>query len=116
VLAAFLASAAFLAAATLTGTSSAHADAVGYLVNVTGRPGYDFANADAALSYGRGICDQVANGRSYATIMGDVKDTFGTSDEYQASYPITQAVGELCPELIWQLRNSAAGYRPGEMV
>jgi hypothetical protein len=44
--------------------------------------------------------------------MGDVKDDFSTSDGYQASYLITQAVNELCPAMIWQLRNSAAGYRP----
>jgi hypothetical protein len=108
-----VACAAVLGAATMTSNSTAHADAVGYLVNVTVRPGYEFANADAALSYGRGICDEVSTGRSYATIAGDVKADFATSDEYQASYLITQAVGELCPESIWQLRNSAAGFRPG---
>jgi hypothetical protein len=37
---------------------------------------------------------------------------FNTTDEYQASYPITQAVNELWPPLIWQFRNSAAHYRP----
>jgi hypothetical protein len=89
----------------------ARADVVAYLVNVTVRPGYQFANADAALSYGYGICDKVSQGRSYAQVMGDVKADFSTSDEYQASYLISQAVNELCPALIWQLRNSAAHYR-----
>ena len=93
-------------------TPSARADVVAYLVNVTVRPGYNFANADAALSYGHGICDKVSQGRSYAQVMGDVKADFNTSDEYQASYLISQAVNELCPALIWQLRNSAANYRP----
>jgi len=45
-------------------------------------------------------------------VMGDVKADFNTSDEFQASYLISQAVNELCPELIWQLRNSAGRYRP----
>lgn len=92
----------------------ARADAVAYLVNVTVRPGYNFPNADTALAYGYGICDKVAAGRTYAQVMGDVKGDFSTSDEYQASYLITQAVNELClcPALIWQLRNSAANYRP----
>jgi hypothetical protein len=91
-----------------------HADVVAYLVNVTVRPGYNFANADAALAYGHTICDKVAGGRGYPQIMGDVKSDFTTSDEYQASYLITQAVNELCPAQIWALRNSAAGYRtPG---
>jgi hypothetical protein len=90
---------------------NARADAVAYLVNVTVRPGYNFANADAALSYGNGICDKVSQGRTYAQVMGDVKADFSTSDEYQASYLISQAVNELCPALIWQLRNSAANYR-----
>jgi Protein of unknown function (DUF732) len=89
----------------------ARADVVAYLVNVTVRPGYRFADADAALSYGYGICDKVSQGRTYAQVMGDVKADFSTSDEYQASYLIGQAVNELCPALIWQLRNSAAHYR-----
>jgi hypothetical protein len=71
-----------------------------------------FASADAALSYGNGICDKVTQGRTYAQVMNDAKADFSTSDEYQASYLITQAVNELCPALIWQLRNSAAHYRP----
>jgi hypothetical protein len=98
--------------ATLASAPCVRADVVAYLINVTVRPGYNFANADAALSYGHGICDKVSQGRSYAQVMGDVKADFNTSDEYQASYLISQAVNELCPALIWQLRNSAAGYRP----
>lgn len=93
-------------------TPSAHADVVAYLVNVTMRPGYRFANFDAALSYGHGICDKVSQGSSYAEVIGDVEADFDTPDEYQASYLISQAVNELCPALIWQLRNSAAHYRP----
>jgi len=92
-------------------TPAVHADAVAYLVNATVRPGYNFPNADAALSYARGICDRVSGGRTYAQVMGDVKADFNTSDEYQAPYLISQAVNELCPVLIWQLRNSAANYR-----
>ena len=98
--------------ATLASAPFVRADVVAYLVNVTVRPGYNFANADTALSYGHGICDKVSQSRSYAQVMGDVKADFNTSDEYQASYLISQAVNELCPALIWQLRNSAAGYRP----
>src|ERR1700731_904749 len=93
----------------VTVAPQARADAVAYLVNVSVRPGYNFPNADAAFAYGHGICDNVAAGRTYAQLMGDVKDEFSTSDEYQASYLITQAVNELCPAMIWQLRNSAAG-------
>jgi hypothetical protein len=48
----------------------------------------------------------------YTQIMSEVKTDFATDDEYQASYLIAQAANELGPELIWQLRNSAAGYRP----
>jgi hypothetical protein len=88
-----------------------HADAVAYLVNVTVRPGYNFANADAALGYGDGICRKLAEGRTYGEIMADVRTDFGTADDYHASYLITQAANELCPAMIWQLRQSAAGYR-----
>lgn len=92
--------------------ASARADAVAYLVNVTVRPGYNFPNADAALTYGHGICNKVASGRGYTDLISDVKADFATSDEYQAVYLINQAVNELCPALIWQLRNSAVHYRP----
>ena len=67
--------------------------------------------ADAAVAYGHGICDKVAR-PTYGQVMDDVKTDFATTDEYQASYLISQAVNELCPALIWQLRNSAAHYRP----
>ncbi|MCW2652852.1 MAG: hypothetical protein QOE41_1073 [Mycobacterium sp.] len=91
---------------------TASADAVAYLVNATVRPGYNFANADQALAYGHGICDKIASGEGYPQLMGDVKADFNTSDGYQASYLISQAAQELCPAQIWQLRNSAAHYRP----
>lgn len=96
----------------LASAPDGQADAVAYLVNVTVRPGYNFANADTALAYGHTICDKVAAGRSYPQIMGDVRSDLSTSDEFQASYLITQAVNELCPAQIWTLRSSAAGYRP----
>lgn len=93
-------------------TPDAHADVVAYLLNVTVRPGYNFANADAALNDGHGICDEISQGRSDTGVTGDVKADCDTSDAYQASYLINQAVNELCPALIWQLRNSAAHHRP----
>ena len=108
----FFAWAVLFGVTTVVSAPCVRADVVAYLVNVTVRPGYNFANADAALSYGHGICDKVSQGRSYAQVMGDVKGDFNTSDEFQASYLISQAVNELCPALIWQLRNSAAHYRP----
>ena len=100
----------FCAGAVLAGTPTASADAVAYLVNVTVRPVYPFANADQALAYGQGICDNIAQGRSYAQLVGDIKGDFNTFDEFSASYLISQAANELCPAEIWQLRNSAAGY------
>jgi Protein of unknown function (DUF732) len=101
-----------LCGVTATVAPPARADAVAYSVNVTVRPGYNFASADDALAYGHGICDKVAQSHGYADIMGEVKTDFNIGDEYQASYLIAQAVNELCPALIWQLRNSAAHYRP----
>jgi hypothetical protein len=89
----------------------ANADAVAYLVNVTVRPGYNFANAGAALSYGYDICGKLDQGQGYPHLITDIKADFATSDEYQASYLIAQAVNELCPALIWTLRKSAANYR-----
>lgn len=94
------------------GTPVGHADAVAYLVNVTMRPGYNFPDAEAALAYGRGICDRVGRGSRYADDLGAVKADFATDDDYQTAYLINQAVNELCPALIWQLRRSAAHYPP----
>nr|WP_051073930.1 DUF732 domain-containing protein [Mycobacterium sp. JS623] len=107
-----LAACAVAGAAMLGLAPCARADVVAYLVNVHVRPGYSFPTANAALGYGYGICDKVSAGRAYAQVMGEVKADFETSDEYQASYLINQAVNELCPAQIWQLRNSAAHYRP----
>ena len=93
-----------------TSAPTAHADTVAYLVNVTVRPGYNFRDADAALSYGRGICERVGNGTPFATLTSDIMVDFSSADEYQGTYLISQAVNEPCPQLIWQLRNSAAHY------
>jgi hypothetical protein len=100
--------------AAVLGSPRAHADTVAYLVNVTVRPGYNFANAADALSYGHTVCTDIGSGRSYADVIGQIKSDFNNPDDYQASYLINQAVNELCPALIWQLRKSAATYRPPE--
>jgi len=98
----------------VAGAAPSRADAVGNLVNVTVRPGYNFANADDALSYGHTVCTDIGSGRSYDAVMGRIKSDFNNPDDYQASYLINQSVNELCPALIWQLRKSAATYRPSE--
>ena len=81
-----------------------------YLVNVTVRPGYNFPNADAALGYGYSVCDRVGAKIGYAQLVDEVNRDFDTGDYYQGAYLINQAVNELCPAQIWQLRQSAAGY------
>lgn len=96
----------------MTAAPRAHADDVAYLVNVTVRPGYNFVSADAALGYGRGICGKVAAGRAYADIVTEIGTDFGNADDWHAGYLINQAVNELCPASIWQLRDSAGGYVP----
>jgi hypothetical protein len=102
--------AAVLSAAALTVAPSAHADPAAYLVNVTVRPGYNFPNPDAALGYGYSVCERVGAKMAYAQLVDEVKRDFGTDDYYQAAYLVNQAVNELCPAQIWQLRESAAGY------
>ena len=79
-------------------------------MNVTVRPGYNFANADDALGYGYSVCDRVAAKMSYGQLVDEVKRDVGSVDYYQGAYLINQAVNELCPAQIWQLRQSAAGY------
>ena len=90
---------------------AAQADQIGYLVNVTVKPGYNFPNADAALGYGYSLCDRIRGGEAYPALAASIRQHFRT-DEYGASYLLSQATQELCPAEIWALRESAAGYRP----
>ncbi len=108
--AATAAAAAVGVAGALLGAAPVQADAVAYLVNVTVRPGYNFAGPEAALGYGYGVCDKVRAGTGYGQLVLDLKHDFATGDDYQATYLINQAVNELCPALIWQLRESAQYY------
>jgi len=84
---------------------------VEYLYNVVVRRQYNFPNNDA-LGYGFGICDKVRGGEGYPQVMGDVKRNVTPNDEFAANYLVSYAVNLLCPEQIWQLRNSAAHYQP----
>ncbi len=82
---------------------------VEYMYNVVVRRHYNFPNGDA-IGYGQGICDKVRSGASYGQVMVDVKNDVMPNDEFAANYLVSYAVNLLCPDLIWQLRNSAAGY------
>lgn len=95
-----------------TNPAPASADTVAYLFNVEVRPGYHFAGPDDALRYGHGLCDDVRANHVFSEVVAKVKSDMQTTEEYQASYLISQAINELCPDQIWQLRQSAAGYRP----
>src|SRR3982074_1917725 len=99
-----------LSGAAIVAAPSANADQAAYLANVHVRPGYNFPNADAALGYGYSVCDRVAAKMGYAQLVDQVKADFNSADYYQGAYLINQAVNELCPAQIWQLRQSAAGY------
>jgi hypothetical protein len=83
---------------------------VDYLYNVTVRRHYIFPNNDA-IGYGHGICDKVSGGERFAEVMATVKSDVSPNDEYAANYLVSYAVSQYCPELIWQLRNSAAHYQ-----
>lgn len=83
---------------------------VEYVYNVIVRRHFTFPNNDA-IKYGFSVCDQVGRGRTYGEVMGDVKRDVFPNDEQSANYVVSYAVGILCPEHIWQLRNTAAGYQ-----
>lgn len=102
--------AALVAAAGFAMAPAAHADQLGYIINVTLRPTYNFANAQAALDYGYGLCDRIGAKVSYRDLAGQIKADFNTDDEFTVSYLLSQASQELCPAQIWQLRQSAGGY------
>lgn len=81
-----------------------------YTYNVMVRRHYEFPNNDA-IGYGFGVCEKVAAGQDYAGVMADVKRDVLPNDEFAANYLVSYAVGILCPDQIWRLRNSANGYR-----
>lgn len=89
---------------------AAPAPEVEYTYDVVVRRHYDFPNNDA-IGYGYGICDKVRGGEGYPQVIGDVKGDVLPNDQFAANYLVSYAVGILCPEQIWQLRNSAAGYQ-----
>jgi hypothetical protein len=84
---------------------------VEYMYNVEVRRHYDFPNNDA-IGYGYGICGKITQGEGYAQVMGDTKRDVTPNDEFAANYLVSYAVNLLCPDQIWQLRNSAAHYQP----
>jgi len=84
---------------------------VEFVYNVQVRRYYYFPNNDA-VGYGYGICDKVTAGEGYPQVMSDVKNDVTPNDEFAANYLVAYAVDILCPAQIWQLRNSAQGYRP----
>lgn len=90
---------------------AAPAPEVEYLYNVAVRRHYNFPNNDA-LGYGQGICDKVRRGEGYPQVMDEVKNDVIPNDEFAANYLVSYAVNLLCPDQIWQLRNSAGHYQP----
>jgi hypothetical protein len=82
---------------------------VEYVYDMTVRRQYNFPNNDA-LAYGHGVCDKVSQGEGYGQVIGDVKRDVTPNDQFAANYVVGYAVNLLCPDLIWQLRNSAGGY------
>lgn len=98
------------AAAFLGNSAVAQADALGYLINITVRPGYNFPGPDAAVAYGYSVCDKIHQGIGYGPLLAGIMADLSTDDEYQAAYLVNQAAEMLCPAEIWQLRQSAAHY------
>jgi Protein of unknown function (DUF732) len=84
---------------------------VEYMYDIAVRRHYNFPNNDA-IGYGYAICDKVTRGEGYPQVMSDVKSDVSPNDEASANYLVSNAVNILCPEQIWQLRNSAASYQP----
>src|SRR6267154_2702690 len=78
--------------AAVLGSPPAHADTVAYLVNVTVRPGYNFANAADALSYGHTVCTDIGSGRSYADVIGQIKSHFNNPDDYRLNNSVVADV------------------------
>jgi hypothetical protein len=79
-----------------------------FLYDVSVRRQYAFPNNDP-VGYGHSICDELRSGKSYKQIMSEVAHGVAPNDEFAVNYLVSNAVNLLCPELISQLRTSAAG-------
>jgi hypothetical protein len=99
------------AASSIPRAHAAPAPQVEFVYNVTVRRHFNFPNNDA-VAYGYAVCDKVRGGESYAQVIGEAKRDVTPNDEDASNYVISYSVNLLCPEQIWQLRNSAAGYQP----
>jgi hypothetical protein len=64
--------------------------------------------SDCLPGYGYSVCDRVATKIRYNDLVNQVGAELDTSDPYQSTYLINQAVNELCPANIWQLRQSVS--------
>ncbi len=51
-------------------------------------------------------------GDTYGVVVADVRNEITPNDEESVNYLVSNAVDILCPAQIWELRQSAAGYRP----
>lgn len=91
-----------------TAPQVARADALGFLINITLRPGYHFPSSDSALDYGYGICDKMRSGVPYKSLLAGIMTDQATDDDFQAAYLVNQAAEMLCPAEIWQLRQAAS--------
>ena len=100
-----------MSVAGFAGPPAAHADEAGFAINVLMMRSFPFANPGVAVAYGWTVCDRVRGQVSYADLMNQVRTELQTT-EFLGGFLINQAVEELCPAQIWQLRESAAGYRP----
>ncbi|WP_123024328.1 DUF732 domain-containing protein [Mycolicibacterium stellerae] len=78
-----LATLAWAVTAAATTAPPAGDDAVAYLVNVTVRPGYNFAGPDQTIAYGHGICEQVDAGSGYRDLVARIKFDFATSGDFK---------------------------------
>jgi len=107
--AAVLAALAFLAFA--QPAAAKPAPEIEFTYNVAFRRHYQFPNNDA-VGYGRTICDAMQRGDTYGVVVADVRNEITPNDEESVNYLVSNAVDILCPAQIWELRQSAAGYRP----
>jgi hypothetical protein len=84
---------------------------IGYLLNVTIRPGYRFASPGGSRCSLGGHLPPHRKGQPYSRVVSEVKTDLGAADDYMASNVIAQAVQDIYPVLTWQLRGSGPALR-----
>jgi hypothetical protein len=72
--------------------------------------GHNFATTDQALAWGHEIREKIAESESYLKLGSEINSDFNTTDSIKRRTLSARPAKGLCPQHIWQSRNSATSH------